>query len=360
MDVMIHRQFGLLAETISLVCAWISDVDPELLTADAPGCVPVEEVKEMMETVCDGLNREDKKLQLFFHGFPANHPHDSRPHLRCVGSLLVHSCAAEVGHDLEACRKALHDSRLGVGLSMEFTSVSMGLSAVCRDEYLSLAEELKKIDIPEDLRLNLAVVLTAYHQYADWLCDILEPLAMRLEPLLEPWEEKLQSIIIPQWMEALHSEEQRREFVAGRINGGLQNISQLFINPHLLYPRLHSSFFNFGEDSCLYRAGVALPMQKEETDTLPAMDVMVMQLLSNMDRLRMLQAMTGRAMQPKDLARELGINRGKVFRDLNNLINAHLVEPVSCGGRPHVTTNMALVKIVFERVTRFLQQGSKQ
>lgn len=358
MDVMIHRQFGLLAETISLVCAWISGAEPELLTADAPCCVPVEEVRKMMETVCDGLNREDKKLQLFFRGFPANHPHDSHPHLRCVASLMVHSSGAENGHSLSECRKALHDARLGLGLPVEIIGIGMSLSMACHAEYISLAEELKKIDIPEDFRLNLAVALTAYHEHADWLCDILEPLTMRLEPLLEPWEEKLQSIIIPQWLDALRTEEQQREFIAERINGGLQNIRQIVINPHLFYPRLHSSSFNFAGDSCLYRAGIALPIQKGETDTLPAMDVMAMQLLSNMDRLRMLQAMTGRAMQPKDLARELGINRGKIFRDLNNLINTHLVEPVFCGNRSYYTTNMALVKIVFERVTQFLQQGS--
>ena len=47
MDVIIRPEFGLLAETISLVCAWISGAEPELLTADAPCCVPVEEVRKM-------------------------------------------------------------------------------------------------------------------------------------------------------------------------------------------------------------------------------------------------------------------------------------------------------------------------
>ncbi len=359
MEVIINPEFGLMAETINLVCAYVSGVDPAILTADDPDCMPVDEVRRIMELVCGDIDREDRKIQFFFRGYNTHHPHDSRPYLRCVASVLAYSSEAEKGCDLQVCRQALHNARIGLGLSYEITSLSVGLGIACHDEYRCLAEELRKVDMPDELRLSLAVALSTYHEHADMLCDIIEPLALRLKPLLMPWEEKLQSKK-EQWYSALHTEEQQTAFVSSRINVGLENLQKLELAPHLFYPRLHSCTFTLNGNACYYRAGLALPLESKDADTLPATDVMALQLLGNMDRLRMLQAMSGRPMQPKELAHELDINRGKVFRDLGNLINSHLVEPVSWDGRPYYTTNTARLDETLERVAQFIKKGREK
>lgn len=359
MEVLIHSKYGLLAETINLICAYVSGVDPAILTVNDPACMPVEQVRRIMGLVCEGIDRENRRMQLFFRGFTTKHPHDSRPFLRCVASVMLYSCTADMCCDLQSCREALHNSRLGLGQPYEITSFCLGLGVAMCDDYRFLADELWKVDMPEDLRLSLAVVLSAYHEYVELLCNTLEPLALRLKPLLEPWEERLQSKI-EQWHSALDTEEKQQKFISSRINSNLRTLKKLELTPHLLYPKLHSAMFTLSGNVCCYRAGVALLLEDKHSSTLPVGDIAALQLLSNVDRVRMLQAMSGRGMQPKELAHELDINRGKVFHDLSNLIQAHLVEPVFCDDRLCYTTNVDLLDKTMERVAQFIKQGSKK
>ena len=85
-------------------------------------------------------------------------------------------------------------------------------------------------------------------------------------------------------------------------------------------------------------------------------DLTAVQLLSNMDRLRILRLLIGRKMLPREITHELNLNRGSVFRDLNNLQQAHLVEQVSQGDKLYYTANIAKANQVLDRLRTFLSK----
>ncbi len=358
MEVLVNTKLSLLTETVDLVCAYVNRLDPALLTADKPGCIPAADVERIMEAVCGDLNRDDPKIRFYFHGYPSNVYKNGRTPLDCVASILVYSCFSSNECDLQRSRAIMQKHRLGNGESYEINSFLRGIGATPSKETRFLSDELKGLDIHDDLRLRLAVALSAFHAHVDQLCDLLEPLAQRLQPLLEPVMAQMEPWA-EQWRTALRTEAGQREFFS-RVSVDLVRVRVIEIGTHIFYPEISSGIWEIEEDKFYCGAGAAFTPSSYIRDDFTSEEIMGIQLLSSLDRLNMLRLMCGRMMTPKELCHETGINRGTVFRDLNNLLQAHLVSVSSSSAGKSYTTDIAQLEKTVMQLLRFVKGGNKQ
>ena len=354
MEVMINRQFNLMRELIQLLCVYISEEDPAILTAEEPGCITTEEIRTMMEQVCGHLDKTDPLLRFFFKGYIQQDKRNQIPFLQCVANVMLESPISPVFEQVTDYRKAMHEGLLSRIRHYEINSYNVGFGLTLHEEYRPLSEELGKLDMPEDFRVALAVALSDYHAHTDLLCDILEPLAVKLEVLLQPWEEKI-APRVRQWQEALDTEEKHEQFIHG-INSRFTKRSCLIISLRLFYPMCQRACFSFINGNIDYLTGMGKIPGGFMPDAPSNEDLTAVQLLSNMDRLRILRLLIGRKMLPREITHELNLNRGSVFRDLNNLQQAHLVEQVSQGDKLYYTANIAKANQVLDRLRTFLSE----
>lgn len=354
MEVIVNKQFNLMRELIQLLCVYISEEDPAILTAEEPGCITTEEIRTMMEQVCGHLDKTDPLLRFFFKGYIQQDKRNQSPFLQCVANVMLESPISPVFEQVTDYRKAMHEGLLSRIRHYEINSYNEGFGLTLHKEYRSLSEELGKLDMPEELRVALAVALSDYHAHTDLLCDILEPLAAKMKPLLKLWEEKI-TPRVRQWQEALDTEEKQEQFIHG-INSRFTKRSCLIISLRLFYPMCQRACFSFIDGNIDYLTGMGKTPGGFKPDTPSNDDLTAVQLLSNMDRLRILRLLIGRKMLPKEITHELNLNRGSVFRDLNNLQQAHLVEHVAQGSKLYYTANIAKANQVLDRLRAFLSE----
>lgn len=356
MEILVNTKVNLLLETVDLICAYVNRIDPALLTSDEPFCIPPAEMEQIMEQVCDGLNRNDPQIQLYFRGYPNAQCCDNQPVISSVASVLFCSGLRTNESDIAKCRALMHESPLGWGRPYRITSFSRGIGLAVCDEYHSLADELETVEMPGALRLRLAMVLTDYHHHVDELCALLEPYALRLLPLLEPVMARMEPRA-QQWREVLSTEEGQRQFFS-RINANTDTVQHLEIGMRIFYPAVSSGYCRVDEGQFYCSTGLGLlPEPNKKRSNLSGSDIAAIQLLSSIDRLRVLKALYGRYMTCSELAQELQMNRGTLFRDLNNLLQAGLVYMIAEGTSRTYTANIDKLEKTVAQMVRFVRSG---
>lgn len=356
MEVIIRTYPNLLVETADLVCACYNHLDPRILTADKPYCIPASAVGEMMAQIREWLDMSDPRLEFLFQCFPVAAPCAEGNQPVGVGNLLARDSLKEGNWKLDEIRSLLHGRVFGQGGPYQITAVSAyGIDADPCEEYRSVAAELRKVDISDELRLRLTEMLSNYHYYVDMLCDLLLPVAKELEQLLSVWVEQVQGRV-EQWRSVLSSPEGLADLLS-RINTNTEWADRLIIGLHLFYPAIsivHSDQIN-GDLRCC--AGLAMPPLRQGRQVLEQMEMAALRLMSGTDRMEMLRAMSGRTMTRKDIVRELGINSGTVFRDLNALTMAQLLRMENKDGVRHYTTNLDYVERVASQMVKYIRNG---
>ncbi len=357
MEIHVSTELALLPETVDLVCAYVNDINPAVLTSDKPYCLPTGEVERMMETVCEGLDRNDPKIQFYFRSYTdVQYPGMGSP-TSSVASILVYTGLRSNLSDLRQSRAFMHENPIDAGNSYRITSFYRGVGIAVCPEYRSLADELETIDMAEGLRLRLAIALTDYHRHVDEVCDLLEPYALRLKPLLESVMAKIEPRA-QQWRDVLSTEKGQRAFLA-RINANTDTVQNLEIGMRIFYPGVSCGFCRVDEGRFYCSAGLELMPVKEKTRELSNTDIAAIQLLSSVDRLRVLKTLSGRTMTCSELAQELHMNRGTLFRDLNNLVQAGLVFMIAQGTSRTYTTRTEKLEQVVEHMMEFVNSGKK-
>lgn len=357
MEIFVSTEIALLPETVDLVCAYVNYLNPASLTSDKPYCLPAGEVERMMETVCEGLDRNDPKIQFYFRSYGGATQQGKAVLNNSVATMLVYTGLRGNMSDLQESRAFMHENPIGNGNSYRITSSYRGVGIAVCPEYRSLADELETIDMAEGLRLRLAIALTDYHRHVDEVCDLLEPYARRLKPLLEPVMAQIEPRS-QQWRDVLSTEEGQQAFL-GRINANTDTVQNLEIGMRIFYPTVSSGFCRVDEGRFYCSAGLELMPVKEETQELSNTDIAAIQLLSSVDRLRVLKTLSGRTMTCSELAQELHMNRGTLFRDLNNLVQAGLVFMVAQGTSRTYTTCTERLERSVKHMLEFVNSGSK-
>ncbi len=355
MNIFVNPQISLLVETADLVFAYANQMGPAALTMDKPYCIPVHEVGEIMEAVCGDLDPMERRLKFFFQGYTIESFKNTKVSETCVGNMLIHTGLLKGNCDLQTSRKVMHDHLIGSGAFYKINSFNpFGIGVDICDEHRFIAEELSAFDMPDGLRLQLLEVLSNYHYYVDMLCDLLEPLALRLLPLLEPWWEKA-APRLEQWSSSLHTEKGREDFFSG-INMDTSKMKALQFSLHIFRPGLNRININLSDKVLYSSMGLEILPVKEEGENLSSVELAALRLLSGADRLEMLRAMSDRIMTPKELTEDLGLNSGSVFRDLGNLFQAHLVEMVVDGLHRSYKTNVPYLDALLRRLGSYIKK----
>lgn len=338
MKIIINPQISLLMEAADLVCAYVNQSDVTTMTAASPYGIPADEVSRMMERVCGHLDRTDERMRFYFQGYPVNDPQTRQERLTCVAFMLIHSILTICNADLESTRAEMLNHPVGRGEPFEIVSHSWSSIGIRMSEtYRPLSKELKKLDVPEDLRLQLAEVFSNYKTHVAQLCNLLMPVGEILQPMLAPWWEKMRPRL-EQWQKVLNTEKGRHELLR-RINIALEDLDTVYVSLRIFRPFCTEGMYNVLTNNFFYSVGLDVAPFGEEKESLTRENMVTLRILSSADRIEILRAMSGRVMTPKELAQELNMNPGTVFRSLNSLFNEHLVDMVIDGIHRSYTTN---------------------
>lgn len=356
MEIRINPEISLMTETAELLCAYVNQQNPATLTAAEPYCIPVQEISKMMDAVFGDLDLSDPRLNFYFRGHVVEGYKEKGGTLTCVGVMLIGTAIQSDGCDVQVFREEMHNSTAGKEEFYTISSVTpFGLGLGSSQSYRPLFEELSKLDLPDTLRMKLLEALSNFHFHVDRLCDLLEPYALRLLPLLQPWWEMAKPRI-EQWREVLETEQGRNNLLA-EINMDTTSLQCLSLNLR---------FFNVGYNRCKYDVDQQIldayinlarePILRKD-DNLTENEVLTLRLLSSVDRVDMLKSMCGRVMTPKELTKELGMNPGSVFRDLNSLFQVKLIDMVVEGTHRSYTTNMEYFESFLRRLHGYVKSG---
>lgn len=358
MDVQVNPEISLLMETADLVFACVNQRDLSTLTSDGPYCIPSHEVQRIMDAVCGDLDMEDWRVKFYFRGYFMEHYKHSVADLSCVGCLLIYTSLATNDCDLTKSRAMMHDhsvGRPGYYQINSFNSFAIGVQV--SEHYRPVWEELNALDMPEGLRMQLLEALSNYHYHVDQLCDFLEPLAQKLLPLLQPWWENAQPRLV-QWREFLETEDGKQR-ILGDVNLNLKDLQNLRVSFRLLLTSYNRCKYIVQKSKFYCSMGIEAKLMPEEKECLAPLETMALRLLSSTDRVEMLRIMSHQTVMPREITKELGINPGTVFRDINNLAQAHLITEVVDGVRRSYTTNLEYLKQFLRRLYHYIERGSK-
>lgn len=354
MKLVIQTRPCLLLETAEIVFSFVNDLPPGQLTVPGEWCIPEEEALRIRNEVCRGLEPRDKKLQFFFQGFELEGGYNR---LSNLGTMMLYSCLNALPPDVEQMK----ENMLAFWESIEppyciSAADPFALSIVhgSPDEFSPLSEEMNKVPAPMSYQLRLTEVFSQYPRYLHQLVDILHPLAKRLEPLLEPWIRQAQPLL--QKWEAFFSEpENVRDFFRNRMAGfqcdQIEICLRYFPSKGGYYRLINEEKDSQGM-ACLL-IGLDMKPGVSKAASAPSLDeeeVAALRLIANPDRLEMLSAMMRRPMGGHELAGELGLNSGTVFRDLNNLATAKLITRVAEGRKRVYSTNMETLRNLTRRI----------
>ncbi len=344
----------LLMETAELVFSFVNDLPPQQLTASGEWCLPEEEALRIRQEVCQGLDPQDKKLQFFFQGFQLEGGYSR---LSNPATTMLYSCLSTMPSDVQEMKGKLLEFWESIEPPYCISAAdpfALSLVHASSEEFSPLAEEMNKVPAPMNYQLRLVEIFAQYPRYLEQLVDILQPLARRLEPLLEPWVQRVQPLL-QGWEQFFSEPENVSDFFRNRMAGFQCSQLELCLR---YFPAKGGYYRVINEEkdtlgiACLL-PGLDMKPGAPKATTAPALDdeeAAALRLIANPDRLAMLSAMMRRPMGGHELAVELGLNSGTVFRDLNNLATAQLITRVAEGRKRVYSTNMETLRQLMRRI----------
>ncbi len=356
MKLTVHSRPCYLLETAELVFSFVNDLPASQLTAPGEFCIPEEEALKIRTEVCRDLNPQDRQLQYFFQGFVMEH---SRSRLSNLATTMLYSCLGTFSSDAEQMKQKLLDFWAKIDPPYCISAAdpfALSIDTAKQQGFVPLSEEMNKVSVPEAYQLRLVGAFSQYEYHLNQLMEILRPLARRLEPLLEPWVQRAQPLV-RRWEQFFQKEENVRAFFRNRVDGFRCDAIELTLR---YFPAEGGYYRVFGKtqtelnEACLLTGlGMKVGVEKPaEAPFLSDQEMTALRLIANQDRLAMLHAMMGQSMGGYELAEELGLNSGTVFRDLNNLATAQLITRDARGRKSVYRTNIEMVRQLMARVVK--------
>lgn len=359
MNIYVNQEISLLMETADLLYAYVNQLPLEGFAAEDCGGLCAEELEQIMMDVCGDLDRNHEDLQFFFQGFTLSAYPEMERAAFPAGLLLYPGLRIGFGN-LAQARAALHDSGFGGETPYRILGVDpFHIHTEPCEEARSIFSELGNHKLPQQLHERLTEILTDYHRHVDRLCDLLEPLALHLHDLLAPWQELL-APKLERCQMMLQTRQGQESFLQSIMAATFQNetieLQSMFFTPRLI--RANHRLCRFSKDRTeLYCIGGVDAILGEGRELKEKPDAAAVRALSNMERVDILRAMAGRIVTPKELTKELGMNPGSVFRELNKLTEAHLVKMVVSGVHRRYTTNLEAVDLLLQQLHEYIHNS---
>ncbi len=356
MEFFVNPRPCLLLEAAELVYARVNNIPAEELTCDAPYAIPAEEIRRIMEQVCGGLELASEEVQFYFHGVPVVN-YEQR--LSCVSHVLLYFNMILELEDPEAMVQELKKQWQELERPFKITNFSGGYSFAYADteSYTNLAREIRKLPVPESYQFELIDALSSFEYHVDRLCQLLKPLCLRLQPLLEPWVAAAAPRRV-QWEAFLASAD---AVAVLQKSCDVSNIlfNQVRVTLRYFSPGGGPGYYLFDTGVICYHLGVSsLPgvSSRAKRQTLDKGDFGAIRLLSTPDRYAVFHALWKRKKTIQELSNELGVNPGTIFRMVNNMYNVGLLNVDVEAGRNYYIVNRQRLESLGQKLLRSLEQ----
>lgn len=356
MNFSVYERPCLLLETAELVYALVNQLPPEEFTRERPCCIPAPEASKIQAQVCQGIDPSDEELQFYFKGVPIENRVGRTSCLACA-LLYIHPPIEyyELDDALEFLRSNwFRDKR---PYAVEGIS-GFSLTLMEAEQYTNLSREISKLPVPQSYQAQLIEVFSGYDWHVERVCNILRPLVGRLKPLLEPWV----AAAAPrrrEW-ERFWSTPEANEFLQNRINVSSENVEELKVTMRYFSPQLGTGDFSVDTGVMRIHIGLAVSLHDSAPEARKEMEDWEYSALRNLTRRECAEIFRALRKKPKciqDLAQELSLNPGTVFRNVNSMYSAGLVNLELMGGRNYYRANTDRLEAVTAHLVQYLKEN---
>ena len=350
MKVVVTAKPHMLWESVELLYAYVNCVPPELLTQPGAYCLPADAVRQMMEVACADIPIRDPQIQYYF----GKHLLSEEPErATCIARNLVYNVMSQSRETIAEDCEALRMTR---NLQMQYGERITSLNEYSltytesSDQFVSIAHQVAKLDVSQEYRQMLLESFSGYDRMLSGLEKLVMPVAKKLRPLLMPWVEQAEPLVRA-WEEYY-----RRPGVIEKLKKRTNCIDEepksLCIQLRYLDCKTGLGTLQMPERSVFFHIGVAVPVDKKETESFESWEFQALRLLGSEARMRMLRAMMDKPMSARELVQLLNLHLGVVGRDINNLYDARLLAIETVEGKRRYRTNLESLRTLARHLTQ--------
>lgn len=346
----------ILYETVELLYAFVNGVSPEQLTVEGSYCIPAGEILRIQSAACDGLDPQDPALQLYF-GQQAIL--DESNQFTCLASCMVRSFMnleeTELTAQMDSMCVSWERIRRRPFCIRAISWFALDIEAFPAGSSTSLASEMKKLPVGEAFFLSLLETFSDYNYHMAQLRELISPVAQRLRSLLEPYVRQAAPLreIWHQFFQVTTLE----AFTERRTGFPMEKpfdhacICMRYFKPQYAPIQVDPACNTFNMH---LGVGVQPPVQQPNPSE---QDLQALRLLGDKIRSDMVRILMGRPMSMQELATQLDINPGTIFRNLNSLTNTGLLTTEVRGSRYYYQANLPFIQGVFQKMLEYYRTG---
>lgn len=351
MEIFVTARPHMLYETVELLYAYVNQIPAQALTERGPYCLSVKAIQEMMEAACGEVSREDPVVRYYFgRQLLSQEPERAT----CIARNLVYNTMAlstgTIAGDCGQLRDARHQQLCNGVRCTAIDEYRLLYMEKDENEFVPLAQDIAKLGLGQKYSQMLLEQFSGFDRAVSRLERILIPAAEKLEPLLLPWAERAQPLA-----EAWRGYYQQPDFAEKwkkrvRYSEEIKPLETIQVQLRYLYPKAGPG--SMGERAAFLHTGVAVSLERRETESFERWEFQALRLLGSEARMRMLRAMLDKPMSARELAQMLDLHLGVVGRDIGNLFNAKLLSIEAVNGRGRYRTNKESLAILAKHLSQ--------
>lgn len=355
MEFLICEQPCLLLEAAELAYAHVNHIAAEQLTGQGLYAIPEADVARIQAEVCAGIAPEDAEWVNYFRGVLV----DSRSgRMSCLAFALLYaympveySAVDEAVEELKREWREQEKPFSVTGIS------SYSLSTTSTEEYTTLAREIGKLAIPQSYQLQLVEAFSTFEAQVDRLAQLLGPLAEKLKPLLEPWVNRAKPL--REAWRGFFTREDAITWLFRRCNLAERDLDSAVLTMRYFSPEAGAGRIRCLSDTLFLHLGVTNHPDAElqESPIAPRSgEYTALRLLTRQECVDIFRATREKPKCIQDLAQELNMNPGTVFRNVNSMFNVGLLKLEIISGRNYYWANIPRMEKMTEHLVRYLKE----
>lgn len=362
MSAIFQQKPCILFETVELLYAFVNGLPPEDLTAEGVYCLTPQEALETMSSACQELDPKDFLLRQYFGRHAIL---DESNQFTCLASCMVYCFMnldqSGISDQIDSMCRTWEQIRRRPFTIRAINWFTLDVEALPTGPVTSLAAEMKKLPVEEDFFLSLLETFSDYTYHMTRLQELIEPVAMRLEQLLEPFVTRAKPLW-EAWSQFLEKTD-LEDFSAQRT--GIippRPFERAGICLRYFRPQYAPIQVDPERNTFWMHLGVRMipdPQQVSGDGAPNERDLEALRLLGDKGRSEMVRALMGRSMSMQELATQLRINPGTVFRNLNSLTNTGLLTTETRGSRYYYRANYPYIQSLLRKMLAYYRTGGQ-
>lgn len=353
MEIFVTVRPHMLYETVELLYAYVNGIPAWALTQNGPYCLPVEAVQDMLDQACGDVSRDDPAVRYYF----GRHLLSQEPErATCIARNLAYNVmdlsTGTIAGDCEKLRQSRRNQLRNQERCTAIDEYRLLYMENGDGGFVPLAQDIAKLGLGTQYSQMLLEQFSGFDEAVDRLAAMVTPVAEKLEPLLQPWAQRARPLE-QSWLEYYQqpdfAEKWRKRVRCSGVKGPLEVVRVQF---RYLYPKSGPGALNEGEGTVFLHTGVAVPVERRESETFESWEFQAMRLLGSESRIRMLRAMLDKPMSARELVEMLDLHLGVVSRDIGNLYKAKLLTIEVVNGRGRYRTNTEALSILAKHLSQ--------